>query len=310
MLGVARLVEERAPVVRPAHRLDHEHHLAGHLDRGAESTRRLGRARLDVEVDVRLRVEVDSEVGERAAQGRQHPVGGEGRVPARAAEEACEVVALGLGEADSDLLAECSIHRGLVEALRRIEEGSALSGEPFQLQCEPVAVEEEVVVRPESWNRALRRLDRIEVERVQVLLGQRVARLLEPRPRRAIRLVRDRRPQHPVADRLAVVRDLERGFESRNPLSVLARQLAEIALAAEAEELEILAPLDGRADPLDRLEVGEIGMPLVDRSQLEVGLVAGVVEVVLLVELCEEAVGSLAVAVELALAGDWLAHAA
>jgi hypothetical protein len=51
-------------------------------------------------------------------------------------------------------------------------------------------------------------------------------------------------------------------------------------------------------------------MPLVDRSQLEVGLVAGVVEVVLLVELCEEAVGSLAVAVELAFAGDWLAHAA
>ena len=33
-------------------------------------------------------------------------------------------------------------------------------------------------------------------------------------------------------------------------------------------------------------------MPLVDRSQLELGLVAGVVEVVLLVELCEEAVGS------------------
>ena len=100
------------------------------------------------------------------------------------------------------------------------------------------------------------------------------------------------------------MRDLERGFESRDPLGVLARQLAEIALAAEAEELEVLAPADCRADPLDRLEVGEIGMPLVDRSQLELGLVAGVVEVVLLVQLCEEAVGSLAVAVELPLAGD------
>ena len=51
-------------------------------------------------------------------------------------------------------------------------------------------------------------------------------------------------------------------------------------------------------------------MPLVDRSQLEVGLVAGVVEVVLLVELRDEAVGSVAVAVELALADVCLAHAA
>ena len=117
-----------------------------------------------------------------------------------------------------------------------------MRGEPFQLQREPVAVEEEVVVRPERRNRVLRRRDRLEVERIQVLLGEPVARLLEPGPRRAIRLVRDRRPQHPVADRLAVVRDLERGFESRDPLGVLARQLAEIALAAEAEELEFARP--------------------------------------------------------------------
>ena len=39
---MARFVEERLPVVLPADRLDHEHHLAGHFDRRAERARRLG----------------------------------------------------------------------------------------------------------------------------------------------------------------------------------------------------------------------------------------------------------------------------
>ena len=54
VLGVACLVEERAPVVGSAHRLDDEHDAAGHLDRRAEGARRLQRAALDVELDVLL----------------------------------------------------------------------------------------------------------------------------------------------------------------------------------------------------------------------------------------------------------------
>ena len=50
-------------------------------------------------------------------------------------------------------------------------------------------------------------------------------------------------------------------------------------------------------------------MPLVDRAQLEVGLVARVVQVVLLVELGEEAVGAASVLVEVALAERRLRHA-
>ena len=59
VLGVAGLVEERAPVVGAARGLDHEHHLVRHLDRHAERARILQRAVLDVEDDVLLSVEVD-----------------------------------------------------------------------------------------------------------------------------------------------------------------------------------------------------------------------------------------------------------
>jgi hypothetical protein len=51
-------------------------------------------------------------------------------------------------------------------------------------------------------------------------------------------------------------------------------------------------------------------MALVDRAQLEVGLQARVVEVVLLVELGDEAVGAGAVAVKLSVTERSLAHAA
>ena len=68
--------------------------------------------------------------------------------------------------------------------------------------------------------------------------------------------------------------------------------------------------VDRRAEPLDRLEVDQLGVALVDRAQLEVRLQARVVEVVLLVELGDEAVGAVAVAVELAVAERSLAHAA
>ena len=310
VLGVAGLVEERVPVVRPALRLDHEHHLAGDLDRRAERSRALRRPLLDVEVDVLLRVEVDPEVRERAAERRQHPVGGERLVPARAAEEATDVVALGVGEADADALAQHAVHRFLVQALGRVEEGAALAREPFEVVLEAVAVEVEVGGRAELGDGALGRVHRVEVERVQVLLGQLVAGLLEPRARVAVGGVRDRRRQHPVAHRLALVLDLELRLELRDLLGVLPRQLAEVALAAEAEELQVLLALHRLAEALDRLEVGQVGVALVDRAQLEVRLQAGVVEVVLLVELGDEPVGAGAVAVELTVAERSLAHAA
>ena len=74
VLGVAGLVEERAPVVDAADRLDHEHDALRHLDRRAERARRLLLALLDVELDVLLAVEVDAQVGERRLERGQHLV--------------------------------------------------------------------------------------------------------------------------------------------------------------------------------------------------------------------------------------------
>ena len=149
-----------------------------------------------------------------------------------------------------------------------------------------------------------------EVERIQVLLGQVVSRLFEPAARVAVGRVRDRRRQHPVADRLTLVLCLELGLQLRDLLRVLARELAEIPLAAEAVELQVLAAVNGLAESLDRLEIGELGVAFVDRAQLEVGLQARVVEVVLLVELGDEPVGAVAIPVELAVTERRLAHAA
>ena len=99
------------------------------------------------------------------------------------------------------------------------------------------------------------------------------------------------------------MRRLERRLELGDLLRVLARQLAQVALAAEAEELQVLAPWTVSPRRLTFGELDQVGMALVDLAQLELRLEAGVVEVVLLVELGDEPVGAGAVAVELAV-GD------
>src|SRR6188768_2232310 len=65
VLRVAGLVEQRAPVVGAAHRLDDEDDPPRDLDRRAERPRAFLRALLDVELDVLLRAQVDAHVAER-----------------------------------------------------------------------------------------------------------------------------------------------------------------------------------------------------------------------------------------------------
>ena len=106
VLGVTRLVEERLPVVLAADRLDDEHHTVGNLDRRAERARRLRRTRLEVEVDVLLRAQVDTEVGQRRFERRQHPVLRIELVELRRAEQADDVPRPRLVEADPEPRAE------------------------------------------------------------------------------------------------------------------------------------------------------------------------------------------------------------
>jgi hypothetical protein len=103
---------------------------------------------------------------------------------------------------------------------------------------------------------------------------------------------------------------LELRLELRDLLRVVARELAEVPLAAEAVELHVRPPGNRRAESFDRLEVDQLGVALVNRAQLEVRLQPRVVEVVLLVDRGGEAIGTVAVAVELPVAERSLSHAA
>ena len=106
--------------------------------------------------------------------------------------------------------------------------------------------------------------------------------------------------QHPERDFLAVDGDFQLGLEGRQLLGVLARQPAEVALAGEAPELaDAPVAVHRRAERLGALELGQVGVALVDRLQLEAVLESGEVKVVLLVELGDETVGAVAVRLEL-----------
>ena len=204
-----------------------------------------------------------------------------------------------LGERHADAVAEELVGDLLVQLLRRVEERTALLGEGLEVEAEPL-VELEVVRCAELAHRVPHGGVCLEVDRVQMLLDELVARALEPFALRPLGCVRDRRPDHPKADLLAVDRRLQLGFEPRDLLLVLLRQLPEIALAGEAPELaDAVAAVDGLADRAGLLERRQVGVPVVDRHEVECLLQAGEVEVVLLVELGDEAIDALAVLVEL-----------
>ena len=190
----------------------------------------------------------------------------------------------------------------LVELLG-VESRKASHWAASSLQPEAEALVE-LDVRPdaERGKLALDDLDAVEVDRVQVLLGRLPHRAVELLAPPAVGLVRHRPGgASGTGSGLAVDRHLELGLELGELLGVLARELAEVALAAELPELaDAAVAVDRRADRLHVLELGQRRVPLVDLLELEPVLQARVVEVVLLVELGDEAVGLVAVGVELA----------
>ena len=133
-----------------------------------------------------------------------------------------------------------------------------------------------------------------------MFLGEGRSSRVEPFSPGAVGLVRDRRAEHPVADLLAVDFHLELGFESRDPLALLAGDLAQVPLAGEAPELaDVPAAVDGGAETVRALDRGQVGVALVDLLELERLFQAREVTVVLLVEFGDEAVGPVAVGVQL-----------
>ena len=139
--------------------------------------------------------------------------------------------------------------------------------------------------------------------------GQVGARPVEPLPLAAVLGVRDRRTKHPVRHRLAVDVGLELGLEGGDFLAVLLGEVPEVPLAGEPPQLtHASVAVDRLTEGLRPLELRQVLVALVNRLELEPVLQTGKVEVVLLVELGDEAVGVLAVALELLRAGRGARH--
>src|SRR5207237_3151095 len=94
-----------------------------------------------------------------------------------------------------------------------------------------------------------------------------------------------------------------RGLELGDALGLVADEVAEVALAGEPPQLaRIAVPVHRRPDRESGLELRQLPVTLVDRRQLERVLQPREMEVRLLVQLGDEAVGVLAQFVELTLA--------
>ena len=257
---------------------------------------------LDVEVDVLLRAQVDAEALERALERGEHPVGGEGGIPLRRAEDAARRPSAGASrEPDADALAEHPVGRVLVERLGRVEEGAALRCQVVEAVAELV-VELAVARRAEvAPRRLVRLLVRREQDRVQVLLGELVPHPLDALAPVAVLAVRDRRPQHPELHLLAVDRRRQLGLDVAPLLLVAPGQRAEIAVAREAPQLDRAeAAVHSLAHSLRLLERHHVLVSRVDRLEVEIVLQAREVLVVLLVDVRDEPVDPLAVRVDLA----------
>ena len=124
-----------------------------------------------------------------------------------------------------------------------------------------------------------------------MLLGRLVARELEALAHVAVIRVRDARAKVAVRDRL--VADLHRlRLGLGDLLLLLAHEVAEIALAGEPPELPHVAAAVHRSPDVESgVELRQLAVPLVDRHQVVGVLQAGEVEIGLLVELRDEAVG-------------------
>src|SRR5262249_12387064 len=133
---------------------------------------------------------------------------------------------------------------------------------------------------------------RLEIEGVEVLLGEVGAELRQLLALAAVFLVHEARSEHAEWNLLVVERRAQRGFELRDPLRLGRDEVAEITLARELPELSPPADSgDRRAEPERRVELGQTHVALVDLRDVVRVLLAREMEVRLLVELGAEALG-------------------
>src|SRR6185312_14496241 len=120
-----------------------------------------------------------SQPGQGAFEGGEHGLAGEPRVPLVRAEKTGDVPAARLLERNPDAPPEKRIERADVEVLGLREEALALRAELLEREAEAV-VELAVSGRAELLRRSPAGLGDAHVTLVQVLLGERDARTVEP----------------------------------------------------------------------------------------------------------------------------------
>ena len=225
---------------------------------------------------VRLRADVDAELGERRLECGQHLVGRVLRVELRRAEESADIPRLRLVEPEAEARAEQSVALVFPQSLRVVEHGAAFDRK--LVEPEPEALVQLVVVRcVELSDRVAVDSMRIEVEGIEVLVEEADPLLVDALPLAAIGLVRHDDARHAIRHRLPVDGQLERRLDLGRLRLVCSRQVAEEPFAREPPEL-------GRRvlEPLRRLEPRQVLVLLVDPLDVERLLESREVVVVLL----------------------------
>ena len=268
VLRVPGLVEERAPVVGAALRLDHEHDAIGNLDRHAERARRLVRAILEVELDVPLRAQVDAEVGERRLERRHHPVLRETHRPSRRrgrrAPRPSARSRRGRARCACGRSGRPRPPRGARSS--RGSAGTARRGR--RAGYWNAAVELEVVRRAEPLRLAVHDLVLAEVERRCAPRSRRCARARAARAssRSSSFAMRGRRSRYGISSSPTLT-ELRLGLGDL--LLFLADEVAEVALAGEPPELARRCGRRSRDAPIAErgVELRQLLVPLVDRRR-------------------------------------------
>ena len=189
VLGVAGLVHEHVEVIAAADGREHEVHLAGHADRGAERSRSLVRARVEVEVHGGLVGDIDAEPEHRLHQARHEQIGRELPVFLRRPEEPREIRAAQLGRLDPKRSAHLRFeHRGISGVAVGVERGGL---EVQRCQVDRLAFRAHLAVAapPERGGAPVLSLEHLAIEASELALGRLVACPLDRRADLGVGLV-------------------------------------------------------------------------------------------------------------------------
>jgi hypothetical protein len=228
-------------------------------------------------------------------------------VQVRGAKEARHVGSRQRAEPDPEDPFQLGVQHVRVNAVGGGDQIPRLRRDLLQIDPAQLGVGVPVALPPQVPDQGAATLVRLQVQRVELALDDVVAGLLQRRPSLRLRLVGLGDWRASKCDRLAVELDLQSRLPARQLGGLPLRRPTEVAVDGEMEEIgdppRAIAsrPLAARrlAQRVDRLAREQLRVRVVDALDRVVGLLPGEVEVVLAIEIGEELLGSLRVAVDL-----------